>query len=148
MKKHPFILLALTVGLGCSQMVRIDSDSNELSLAPKEEKSTVIKAEFEDLLERQEFFLGKYIEVSAPITHFEKIDSSVWYLTLEKNGKKIRCYEDDFLGYVPPDILYLARKAKREGDEVTVRGTLKEQRIELDHLAYKTMTVKTSIPPL
>ena len=147
MKKYLLLLLVFSVGLGCSQIARVNSDQNTLSLRPEDEKSIVIKADFEDVVARQEFFLGKDIEISAPITHFEQIDSAVWYLTLEKNGKKIRCYEDDFLGYVPPDILYLARKAKREGDEVTVRGRLKERRIELDHLAYKSLTVKTSVPP-
>ena len=68
-------------------------------------------------------------------------------LILEKDGRQLRAYEDDFLKYVPADAVYLARWAKNEGGYVTVRGRLLDERMELNQLAYKNLIVDTSAIP-
>ena len=148
MKKYYVVaLFSIVTLLGCTQMIRVDADTYIQNQASYEVKHTIITAELEDVLENYELFQGKDVEVTAPVTHFEKKDSPAWFLTLEKDGKKIRCYEDDYLRYVPPDALYLARWAKQEGGEVTARGKLKEGGIELDQLTYNTLIVNTNAMP-
>ena len=148
MKKYYLVaFLSMVTLLGCTEMIRVDTDTYMQNQASYEGKHAIITAELEDVLENYELFQGKHIEVSAPLTHFEERDAPAWFLTLEKNGKKIRCYEDDYISYVPPDALYLARWARRDGGEVTARGKLKEGRIELDQLSYKGLIVNTNTIP-
>jgi hypothetical protein len=90
---------------------------------------------------------GKRVEISAPITHFEERDAPSWFITFEKDGQKIRGYESDFLGWIPPDAVYLARWAKKEGGNVTAQGKLLGNGLELDQLTYKTLIVNTSAIP-
>jgi hypothetical protein len=128
-------------------MIRIDADNYLQNQAFYKGKHIIITADLEDVLENYELFQGKNLEITAPLTHFEERDSPAWFLTLEKDLKKIRCYEDDYTRYVPPDALYLARWARREGGEVTARGKLKKKGIELDRLIYKSLIVNTNVMP-
>jgi len=148
MKKYYGVaFFSIATLFGCTHMIRVDADTYIQNQASYEGKHTIIKSELEDVLENYELFQGKDIEITAPVTHFEERDSPAWFLTLEKNGKKIRGYEDDYIGYVPPDTLYLARWARREGGEVTARGKLKKGGIELDQLSYKNFIVNTNDMP-
>ena len=148
MKKYYVVaILSIATLLSCTQMIRVDADTYLQNQASYEAKHTIITTDLEDVLENYELFQGKNIEVTAPLTHFEERGSPAWFLTLEKDGKKIRCYEDDYIRYVPPDVLYLARWAKRDGGEVIARGKLKEGGIELDQLTYKSLIVNTNNMP-
>ena len=133
--------------LGCTQIIRVDANNYMQNQALYEGKHIIITADLEDVLKNYKQFQGKSVEVTARITHFEDRDSPAWFLTLEKDGKKIRAYEDDYLRYVPPDAVYLARWAKREGGKVTARGKLKSGGMELDQLTYKNFIVNTNNAP-
>jgi len=86
------------------------------------------------------------VEITGTITHFEEWDSPKWFLTLEKDGKKITAYEDYPLHGVPRNVVFLARWAKREESEVIARGKIMKWGIELDLLAYKGLIVNTNSP--
>jgi hypothetical protein len=146
-KYYTTVFFSLGVLLGCTKLVRIDAANYLNNQALYEGKALLISADLEEIVDQYQRFQGKDIEVTAPITHFEEKNAPVWFLTLEKNGKKIRCYEDDYRRFVPPDVFYLARWAKHEGGEVTARGKLQKWGIELDQLTYKGLIVNTNAPP-
>jgi len=150
MKKQfiKIVLLALVLFSGCSQkIVKVDSQTYFNNQAAYGDKNTIITADLVEVVDNNHLFEGKWIEIKAPITHFEERDSPAWYLIFEKDGRKIRAYENDFLGWVPPDAAYLARWAKHEGGDVTALGKLLKGTIELDDLTYKDLVVNTSAIP-
>ena len=131
--------------LGCTSLTRVDSKTYMLNPGMYEGMYTLISADLEEVVDNYQQFEGLNIEIAAPITHFEERDSPSWYLVLEKNGKVLRAYERSYLRFVPPDADYLARWAKREGDPVTVQGTLYAWGMELDQLIYKDLTINTNV---
>ena len=137
----------LIVLIGCSPMMRIDADTYVHNQELYEGKETIITAELGEVFENYELFQGKRIEITASITHFEERDAPSWFIVLEKDGQQIRGYESDFLGWVPPDAVYLARWAKKEGGDVIAQGKLIGEGMELDQLTYKTLIVNTSAIP-
>ena len=137
----------LIVLIGCAPMIRIDADTYLQNQEQYEEKATIITAELGEVFENYELFQGKRIEITAPIIHFEERDAPSWFIVLEKDGQQIRGYESDFLGWVPPDAVYLARWAKKEGGDVIAQGKLIGDGMELDQLTYKTLIVNTSAIP-
>ena len=141
-------LPALVLFSGCSQNItRVDSTTYFENQTAYTDKDTIIAVDLVEVADNTDLFEGKWIEIKAPITHFEERDSPAWYLIFEKEGRKIRAYEDDFLGWVPPDAAYLARWAKKEGGEVTALGKVRKGNMELDELTYKDLIVNTSAIP-
>ena len=149
MKQHfKKFLLCFIFLAGCTQqIVKVDSDTYFHNQEAYEDKSTIITADLADVVDRNDLFEGKWIEINAPITHFEERDSPVWYLIFEKEGRKIRAYESDFMGWVPPDATYLARWAKKEGGDVTALGKVLQGNMELSELSYKNLIVNTNTIP-
>lgn len=150
MKKQiiKIVLPAFILFSGCTQkIVRVDSETYFDNQAAYRDKNTIITADLVEVVDNNHLFEGKWIEIKAPITHFEERDSPAWYLIFEKEGRKIRAYEHDFLGWVPPDAAYLARWAKHEGGEVTALGKVLKGNIELDELTYKDFIVNTNAIP-
>jgi hypothetical protein len=148
MKRYASILLLfLIILIGCTQMIRVDADTYLHNQEHYEEKATIITAELGEVFDNYELLQGKRIEIAAPIIHFEERDAPSWYIVFEKDGQKIRGYEGDFLGWVPPDAVYLARWAKKEGGDVIAQGKLLSEGLELDQLTYKTLIVNTSAIP-
>ena len=149
MKKYfKIALLPLLFLTGCAQqMIKVDSETYFSNQAAYKDKNTIITADLVDVVDRDDLYEGKTIEINAPIIHFEERDAPVWYLIFEKEGRKMRAYESDFLGWVPPDAVYLARWAKNEGGDVTARGEVRQGSMELDELTYKSLIVNTSAIP-
>jgi hypothetical protein len=98
-------------------------------------------------LERYETFENREVELSAPVIYCGKEGFDTFYITLEKNGKHIRAYEENYYRYVNAEALQLVLWAKSEGGEVTVRGKLKDDGIELNQLGYKEYLVNTNRRP-
>ena len=147
-KNFKIALLSIVFFTGCAQqIIKVDSDTYFSNQASYQDKYTVITADLVEVVDKNDLFEGKKIEISAPIIHFEERDSPVWYLIFEKGGRKIRAYESDFLGWVPPDAVYLARWAKNEGGDVTAQGKVRQGSMELDELTYKSLIVNTSAIP-
>ena len=144
MKRYYKIIFAIVALLGCTQMVRVDADNYIQNKALYNGNHILIVSTLEDVLDNYEIFQGMNVEITGTITHFEELDSPKWFLTLEKDGKKINAYEDYPLHGVPKDVVFLARWAKREGNGVTARGKVKKWGIELDLLAYKDLIVNTN----
>ena len=148
MKRYYLIVcVSLIALLGCTKMIRVDADTYMKNQAFYEGKHVLIKADLEDVLDQYKLYKGKNVELTAPVTYYGDWGFSGWYLTLEKDGKELRCYEERYKYYLPWKALYLVRWAKSEGGEVTTRGKLKNDGVELYQLAYKDLTVNTNTVP-
>lgn len=137
----------LSTFLACAPLIKTDLDSYLRDQTDYKGKQVVITADLENILERYELYQGKEVEISAPVTYFGKWNFRTWYLMLEEDGKKIRCYENEYRVYPGIDALSLLKIAKSEGGEVTVRGKLKPDGIELNRLFYKEYAVDTNSKP-
>ena len=137
-------LFCLTTLLGCTELIRVDSETYMRNPGMYEGKYTLISADLEEVVENYQLYEGLDIEIVAPITHFEERDAPSWFVTLEKDGNMIRAYEDN-LRFVPSHADYLARWAKKEGGEVTARGKLMAGGLELDQLTYGNLIVSTNV---
>jgi len=141
------LLFSIIALLGCAKMIRVDADTYMKNQSFYEGKHVLIKADLEDVLDQYKLFKGKNIELTAPVTHYGDWGFSGWYLILEKDGKSLRCYEERYRYYLPWKALYLVRWAKSEGGEVTARGKLRKDGIELCQLTYKSLSVNTNAVP-
>ena len=141
------LVFALIAFLGCAPLVKTDMDCYLQNQEYYKGKYVVFKTDLENILERYELYEGKEVELTAPVTYVGKSGFSRWYLTLEEDGKKISCYENDYRHYPRWEVLYILRKAKNEGGEVTVKGKLRPDGIELNQLIYKKYILNTNYPP-
>ena len=137
--------IALVVMVGCTPMVKIDIDTYLQNPGNYKNMDVVFTADLDDLLERYELYRGKEVEVTAPATSFGNWKFWTWYLILEKNGNKVRAYESEYRIYPDLYALDLMKVARSEKGEVTVRGTLCRDGIELDRLAYKDFSINTNL---
>ena len=142
-----FIIVLSTLPC-CIQLVKTDLDTYLQNPKAFRRKQVILTTTLEDLLSRYELYQGKEVELSAPVSYFGKEDFQTWYLTLERDGKQLRAYEDSYRNYVDIYTLNLMIWVKSEGGEVTVRGKLKEKGIELNQLAYKEYYIDTDALPL
>jgi len=148
MQRYYILPIILTFWLAsCVPIARIDSDTYLQNQALYKNREIIITTDLAQVLNNYEVFKGRRVEITATVSHFEERDSMVWHLILEKEGRKQRAYEDNFLKFVPADAVYLARWAKNEGGYVTARGKLFEGGMELDQLTYKSLIVNTSAIP-
>ena len=138
-------LFGLTTLLGCTELIRVDSETYMKNPGLYEGKYTLISADLEEVVENYQLYEGLDIEIAAPITHFEERDAPSWFLILEKNGKVLKAFERNYLRFVPPDADYLARWAKREGNPVIAQGTLYSWGMELDQLIYGDLIINTNV---
>jgi len=147
-----FRVLLVSIGVslltGCIEIVKTDLDTYLQDQKAFRRKHVIFTTTLEDLLTRHELYQGKEVELSAPVSYFGKEDFPTWYLTLERDGKQLRAYEDSYRNYVDIYTLNLMIWVKSEGGEVTVRGKLKEKGIELNQLAYKEYYIDTDALPL
>jgi len=145
------VLMLLISGCVPKEMVKVDLDTylkNQQQYQGEQfkDKKVVITASLKDVNERYDLYKGKVIELSAPVTYYGKSLFWTWYITLEKDGFKLRCYEDHYRLY--PDTLAVdaALKARSRGDEVTVRGKLYTDGLEMERLIYNGYNIDTNNP--
>ena len=145
------VLMLLISGCVPKEMVKVDLDTymkNQQQYQGEQfkDKKVVITASLKDVHERYDLYKGKVIELSAPVTYYGKSLFWTWYITLEKDGFKLRCYEDHYRLY--PDTLAVdaALKARIRGDEVTVRGKLYTDGLEMERLIYNGYNIDTNNP--
>ena len=140
-------IIVLFVFSGCMHMVKTDMDNYLENKQDFTRKRVVFTTDLEDLLNRYTLYLDKEVELTAPVSYFGKEDFPTFYLNLKEDGNQIRAYEDNYKNYVNRDALQLLIWAKSDGGEVTVRGKLKENGIELNQLAYNDYVIDTNVRP-
>lgn len=141
------VFIALTMMLGCAQLVRVDADTYLENQDLYKGKQVLLQADLEDVVEHYTLLKGKNVELAAPVDSYGDWGLRGWYVFLEKDGKRIRCYEEKYRYYLPWKALYLVRWAQREKGVVTARGKLKKDGVELCQLAYKGLSINTNAVP-
>ena len=143
------LLLAILVGFGsgCLQIVKTDMDTYLQDEKQFKRKHVVFLTTIGDLAERYDLYQGKDIELSAPVSYFGKDDFETWYITLGENTTTIRAYEDNYRDYTDIYAHNLLSWVTSEEGELTVRGKLKQNGIELSLLTYQEYTVETDFKP-
>jgi hypothetical protein len=141
------LVLTLVAFLGCAPTVKTTMDSYLKNQKYYQGKNIIFTTELDDLFERFELYKHNEVELTAPLTYFGKRKFWTWYLFLEKDGNKIRCYEARYRVYPGHDAVNLLLQARYDGGEVTVRGWLYHDGIELNRLMYKNSVVRTNYRP-
>jgi len=144
-------LLLLMSGCMPKEIVRVDLDTylkNQQQYQGEQfkDKEVVITTTLKDVNERYALYKGKIIELSAPVTYYGKSLFWTWYITLEKDGIKMRCYEDHYRLYPDTLAVNVALKARIRSDEVTVRGKLYTDGLEMEGLIYNGYNIDTNNP--
>jgi hypothetical protein len=144
-KKYYLLICLILVGPSCAgKIIRVDMDTFKEHQAFFEEKSVLITTELKAVKEEYSLLEGNYIELTAPVAYFGDRKFRTWYLLLEKDGETLRCYESKYRLYPERNAVFLLRKARHEGGEITVRGKLYYDGIELNYLIYKNYIVTTN----
>ena len=141
-----FFLVALSL-TGCAHVIKTDMDTYLHNREEYKRKKIVFAADLEDLVDRYDLYRGREVELTAPITYFGQEDFYTWYLMLGSGEKTIRAYEENYHNYINQDFLEVVTGAKNEGGEVTIRGKLEEQGIELNQLVYNERLIHTNRRP-
>jgi len=131
--------------LACKHTVKTDMDTYLRNQDNYRRKNIVFIASLEDLVLRHQLYQGRMVEISAPVTSFGKEGFRTWHVMLEKDGKSIRAYEDNYRDQVALPALNLLLWVTGEKGALSVRGKLKEDGIELNGLAYKEYSVNTDL---
>jgi hypothetical protein len=97
-------------------------------------------------MQNYNLYRKKEIELSAPVTYFGNSSFWTWYLMLEKDGMKLRCYEKNYRVYPDRLAVDVGLIARSNGDEVTVRGKLNNDGMEMDRLMYDGYDIDTNNP--
>jgi hypothetical protein len=149
MRKYLLMISVFLVILsGCTKMIRVDADTYMQNQAFYEGKDILIETNLANVLAQYTQYTDKNVELTAPVSSYRDWGMSGWYLILERDGKKLRCYEENYSYYLPWKALYLVRWARSEGGEVTARGKVRKDGIELCALTYKSLTVNTNAVPI
>ena len=137
------LLLAVT---GCMQkeLVRVDLDTYLKNQQQYKDKRVVITASLQDIAEHYDRYKNREIEVSAPLTYYGSSRFWTWYVLLEKDGKKLRCYEYRYRIYPDPSAVDLALSARSQGGNVTAQGELMSDGLELNRLKYSGYDIDTN----
>jgi hypothetical protein len=116
---------------------------------PEEYKgnNVIITTDLDTIVENFTLYKGRHVELTAPFTYYGKKGYWTWQLFLEKDGKKIRCYEHTYRQYPGKDALYLLKRAEAEDGVITVRGKVWPNGIELSRLFYNDFAVNTDEKP-
>jgi hypothetical protein len=133
---------------GCTKMIRVDADTYMQNREFYDGKNVLIDTTLENVLAQYLQYEGKNVELAAPVSSYRDWGMSGWYIILERDGIKLRCYEENYRYYLPWKALYLVRWAKSEGGEVTARGKVRKDGIELCALTYKSLSVNTNAVPI
>jgi hypothetical protein len=145
-KSSIYAALLLIAVAGCMQkeMVRVDLDTYLKNQQQYKDKHVVITTTLKDVQEQFDRYRGREIELAAPLTYYGSSGFWTWYVLLEKDGKKLRCYEYKYRLYPNPTAVDLALTARTKGGDVTVRGELLKDGIELNRLKYNGYDIDTN----
>lgn len=132
---------------GCTHMIKTDMDTYLNNKEEYNRGKIVFTTDLKDLADRYGLYRGREVELTAPSTYWGREDFATWYMILATDGVEIRAYENNYHNYINEDLLQLLTLAKSEGGEVTVRGKVGEEGVELNQLTYKGYRVYTNRRP-
>ena len=145
--KEFYLCSDLAVGsdrLHAEELVRVDLDTYLKNQQQHKDKRVVITASLQDIAEHYDRYKNREIQVSAPLTYYGSSGFWTWYVLLEKDGKKLRCYEYRYRIYPDPSAVDLALSARSQGGNVTAQGELMSDGLELNRLKYSGYDIDTN----
>jgi len=148
LKKQTLAALLLASMIGCAPkpLIKVDIDTYLKNQAQYTDKNVVIVTTLQAVMKNYDLYKEKDIELSAPVTYYGNSLFRTWYLMLGKDGVKLRCYEDKYQYYPDRLAVDVGLKARRYGDEVTVRGKLYRDGLSLDRIIYDGYNINTNNP--
>jgi len=148
LKRNTLTIVLLLSMAGCAPkpLIKVDIDTYLKNQVQYKDKNVVIVTTLKEVMAHYDLYKGKDIELSAPVTYYGKSLFWTWYLMLEKDGMKLRCYEDKYRHYPDPLAVDVGLRARSSGDEVTVRGKLYSDGISLDRIIYDGYDINTNNP--
>lgn len=147
MIKQLIFVIAAFILSGCTPLIKTDMDTYLENQEKFKGKQVVFKTDLQDLFERYDQYRGKEIELTSPVSYFGSRNFWTWHLILDNGINKIRAYESEYRLYPDRYALFLLRVARSEKGNVTIRGKLERNGIELNRLFYKDFAVNTNIKP-
>ena len=145
MIKQLIFVIAAFIFSGCTPMIKADLDTYLENQETFKGKPVVFKTDLQDLFERYDQYRGKEIELTSSVSYFGSRNFWTWHLILDNGINKIRAYESEYRLYPDRYALFLLRVARSEKGNVTIRGKLERNGIELNRLFYKDFAVNTNI---
>jgi len=142
---YAMVLLAAATGCMQKEMVRVDLDTYLKNQAQYKDKRVVITTTLKDVVEKYDLYKKREVELSAPLISYGQAGFWTWHIMLEQGGEKLRCYEYKYRLYPDPTAVDLALTARARGGDVTVRGELLKDGIELNRLIYNGFNIDTNL---
>lgn len=148
LNKQTLMVLLFAGMISCTPkpLIRVDIDTYLKNQAQYKDEDVFIVTTLPAVMKNYDLYKGKPVELSAPVTYYGKSLFWTWYLLLEKDGMKLRCYEDKYRHFPDPLAVDVGIKARKSGDAVTVRGTLYSDGISLDRIIYDSYDINTNNP--
>jgi len=112
------------------------------------EDHVVLSATLDDIKNRYDLYRNKEVTVTAPITYYGRKRFWTWYLTLQKEGKELRCYTHHYRILAGWDAIVMLKRAKYNNKPLTVTGILMKDGLDIMMLSYDNQIVLPSERPL
>lgn len=145
-------MFAALTGLfaGCAHRQRVLLSLDDYLGNPEAYKDheIVITATVEELLSRYEQYRDRRVQVSAPFDYFGHAQFWTWYILLNDNGKKLRCYTHHYRIRAEWDAENLLMWARAEKQPITVGGILYRDGIDIREIIYREQVVRPNVKPL
>lgn len=142
-------LLLLVMGFGCAGPVRRIplSDLETHPVASDNASVRIVVSDLDDLFTHHATLKKRRLEVSAPVTYYGRKRFWTWYLLLEQDDRRLRCYTHHYRLYADRFAVLLLRNAIREKGRITVVGTLYGDGLDLEQIIYDGQLVRTDLMP-
>jgi hypothetical protein len=154
MKKY-YALMLLAVGCmafagsGCAykQRMLVGLDDYTKNPAAYTQYEVVISATIDDVLNRYDDYRNKRIQLTAPFEYFGDRQFWTWYVMLNENDKKLRCYTHHYRIHAEWDAENLLMWARAEKQPVTINGMLYRDGIDILEIIYRDQLVRPNVKP-
>ena len=141
------VLCVVILFSGCTmkKQMRIDIDTYINNQASYINKEVIIKATLEDIVSRYSLYLGKRIEISAPLTYFGSKKFWTWYILLQKDEHTLKCFTHYYRLKAANEAHNLLLRAKSKNEPIRVLGVLFKDGLEIEVFSYDGLYVDPSI---
>mgnify|MGYP001767962908 CR=1 FL=1 len=155
MKPYSRLMLLLAVacmafaGSGCAHKQRMLVGLDDYTKNPEAYKQyeVVIPATVDEVLSRYDGYRNKRIQVTARFEYFGQRQFWTWYVMLNENDKKLRCYTHHYRIRAEWDAENLLLWAQSEKQPVTINGILYRDGLDILEIIYRDQLVRPNVKP-
>jgi hypothetical protein len=141
------VMLAIGTMAGCAhkEEVRVDLDSFMSNQAAYADKRVTITAGIDDIVQRFELYRGKQVEVAAPVSYYGRLKYWTWYLTLEEQGKQLRCYTHHYRLSADRFAIMMLKQAMYAKAPITVVGRVFKDGLDIVQMMYDGSVIRPDL---